>query len=122
MAHGQHTRLPHHIYPDLCCFGYKSLFESCISPPCALYCRLNFNPIFNIAFGIPYRQVARSDDMARFTPKQYKKEQFTIRMEQELLENVDMLAAEYNLSRSEFIVQCVRFAIGHMEQDDAQKE
>ncbi len=60
--------------------------------------------------------------MARFTPKQYKKEQFTIRMEQEMLENVDTLAAEYNLSRSEFIVQCVRFAIDHMEQDDVQKD
>lgn len=60
--------------------------------------------------------------MARFMPKQYKKEQFTIRMEQEMLENVDTLAAEYGLSRSEFIVQCVRFAIDHMEQDDVQKD
>mgnify|MGYP004482486455 FL=1 len=60
--------------------------------------------------------------MARFMPKQYKKEQFTIRMEQEMLENVDTLAAGYNLSRSEFIVQCVRFAIDHMEEDDVQKD
>lgn len=56
--------------------------------------------------------------MARFIPKQYKKEQFTIRMEKQLLESVDTLAAKYDLSRSEFIVQCVRFAIEHMSQDE----
>lgn len=55
--------------------------------------------------------------MADFIPKQYKKEQFTIRMEQEMLEKVDKLAVEYGLSRSEFIVQCVRFAMEHMPSD-----
>ncbi len=57
--------------------------------------------------------------MVNFTPRQYKKEQFTIRMESGLLENVDGLAAKYGLSRSEFIVQCVSFAIEHMETDDS---
>ncbi len=52
--------------------------------------------------------------MAVFIPKQYKKEQFTIRMEQSMLAQVDELAAQYDLSRSEFIVQCVSFAIEHM--------
>ncbi len=56
--------------------------------------------------------------MAQFAPKQYKKEQFTIRMEHEMLQNVDTLAAKYNLSRSEFIVQCVQFAIEHMAQEE----
>ena len=56
--------------------------------------------------------------MAQFSPKQYKKEQFTIRMEHEMLRNVDALAAKYNLSRSEFIVQCVQFAIKHMAQEE----
>lgn len=55
--------------------------------------------------------------MAQFIPKQYKKEQFTIRMDEEMLVNVDMLAGKYNLSRSEFIAQCVRFAIAHMEDE-----
>ena len=58
--------------------------------------------------------------MAQFTPKQYRKEQFTIRMEHETLQNVDKLAAKYNLSRSEFIVQCVLFAIEHMAEEQAQ--
>ena len=54
--------------------------------------------------------------MAEFIPKQYKKEQFTIRMEQEMLEEVDRLAGEYKLSRSEFVNQCVAFALEHMPQ------
>ncbi len=56
--------------------------------------------------------------MADFIPKQYKKEQFTIRMDQDMLERVDRLAEEYRLSRSEFINQCVAFALKHMPQSD----
>ena len=55
--------------------------------------------------------------MAEFIPKQYKKEQFTIRMEKDMLSQVDELAAQYDLSRSEFIVQCVRFAMEHMPRE-----
>lgn len=35
-------------------------------------------------------------------------------MEKDMLSQVDELAAQYDLSRSEFIVQCVRFAMEHM--------
>ena len=56
--------------------------------------------------------------MAEFIPKQYKKEQFTIRMEKDMLTQVDDLAGKYNLSRSEFIVQCVCFAIEHMPRSE----
>lgn len=56
--------------------------------------------------------------MANFIPKQYKKEQFTIRMEQAMLAKVDNLAAQYHLSRSEFIVQCISFAIEHMSHEE----
>ena len=76
---------------------------------------MKFNPIFNIAFKIAYRQEVIH--VADFIPKQYKKEQFTIRMEQEMLAQVDALAAQYGLSRSEFIVQCVRFATEHMSHE-----
>lgn len=55
--------------------------------------------------------------MAEFIPKQYRKEQFTIRMEQEMLEYVDRIASKYGLRRSEFIVQCVSFALEHMSDD-----
>jgi len=56
--------------------------------------------------------------MVEFIPKQYKKEQFTIRMEQEMLARVDALASQYDLSRSDFIVQCVSFAMEHMPTGD----
>ncbi len=59
--------------------------------------------------------------MAEFIPKQYKKEQFTIRMEQDMLAQIDKLAAQYDLSRSEFIVQCVRFAVEHMSVEGQSK-
>ena len=56
--------------------------------------------------------------MANFIPKPYKKQQFTIRMEQDMLAQVDALAAQYHLSRSEFIVQCVSFALEHMSYEE----
>ena len=60
--------------------------------------------------------------MPEFIPKQYKKEQFTIRMEQNMLSHIDSLASKYNLSRSEFIVQCVMFALEHMSNGDSKEE
>jgi len=52
--------------------------------------------------------------MSDFIPKQYKKEPITIRINFQKLERVDKLAARYNLSRSEFINQCIDYALGHM--------
>lgn len=52
--------------------------------------------------------------MANFIPKQYKKEQTTIRMNFQKLEKIDKLAAYYNLSRSEFINQCIDYALENM--------
>ncbi len=57
--------------------------------------------------------------MSDFIPKQYKKDPITIRVDFEKLERIDKLAAEYNLSRSEFINQCINYAIEHMPQQDA---
>jgi len=52
--------------------------------------------------------------MANFIPKQYKKDPITVRIELEKLEYIDKLATAYNLSRSEFINQCIDFALEHM--------
>ena len=52
--------------------------------------------------------------MADFIPKQYKKEQITIRIGFEKLDNIDRLAETYNLSRNEFINQCIDYAVKHM--------
>lgn len=57
--------------------------------------------------------------MSDFIPKQYKKDPITIRVDFEKLERIDKLAAEYNLSRSEFINQCINYAIEHMPQQEA---
>ena len=47
-----------------------------------------------------------------FIPKQYKKEPTTIRLTPEKLERIDKYAAVYNVSRSEFLNQCIDFEIG----------
>lgn len=52
--------------------------------------------------------------MSDFIPKQYKKEPITIRIDFEKLETIESLAKEYKLSRSEFINQCIDFAVKHM--------
>ena len=52
--------------------------------------------------------------MSDFVPKQYKKDPITIRVDFEKLETIDRCAAQYNLSRSEFINQCIDYALDHL--------
>ena len=52
--------------------------------------------------------------MANFIPKQYKKEPVTIRVSLDKLAEIDRRAAEYDLSRSEFINQCIDYAMEHI--------
>ena len=52
--------------------------------------------------------------MSNFIPKQYKKEPVTIRIEFEKLQKIDALANGCKLSRSEFINQCIDYAVEHM--------
>jgi len=52
--------------------------------------------------------------MADFIPKQYKKDPITIRIDLTKLENIDKQAAAYHISRSDFINQCIDFALKHM--------
>lgn len=60
--------------------------------------------------------------MSDFIPKQYKKDPITIRIDFEKLEKIDRLAAEYDLSRSEFINQCISYALEHMPQSQVQTD
>ena len=53
--------------------------------------------------------------MADFIPKQYQKDPITIRLTPEKLESVDRAAADFHMSRSEFINQCIDFALEHMK-------
>ena len=52
--------------------------------------------------------------MADLVPKQYKKEPITVRIDFEKLEKMDKMAARYNISRSEFINQCIDYALDHL--------
>jgi len=55
--------------------------------------------------------------VAEFIPKQYKKDPITIRLSQNKLEIIDQAAAGFNISRNEFINQCIDFALEHMKKD-----
>ncbi len=52
--------------------------------------------------------------MSDFIPKQYRKDPITIRIDSKKLERIDELASKYNLSRSEFINQCIDYALDHI--------
>ena len=52
--------------------------------------------------------------MSDFVPKQYKKEPITVRIDFDKLQKIDRFADGYDLSRSEFINQCIDFALKHM--------
>lgn len=53
-----------------------------------------------------------------FIPRAYPSEPITIRLKPDELEFVSQLAADYNLSRSEFIHQCIAFAVRHLPGTD----
>ena len=55
--------------------------------------------------------------MSKFIPKQYKKEPITLRIDIEKLKEIDRLAAQYDLSHSAFINQCIDYSIEHMRSD-----
>ncbi len=54
--------------------------------------------------------------MEQFIPKKLEKDVISIRIETELLKDVDRRAGKADISRNEFIVQCIEFAIEHMEE------
>ena len=52
--------------------------------------------------------------MADFIPKQYTKEPITIRIAPDKLAQIDAFAAKFNMSRSEFINQCIDYALNNL--------
>ncbi len=62
------------------------------------------------------RMVAK---MSNFIPKRYKKEQTTIRIDIEKMKRLDALAASYNMSRNEFINQCIDYALEQMDSSES---
>lgn len=53
--------------------------------------------------------------MELFSPKKQDKEVISIRLPSELLHRVDMESAKVDISRNEFINQCIEFALNHLD-------
>ena len=56
--------------------------------------------------------------LEKFSPKKYDREVTTIRIPKETLEIIDKKSAEYDMSRNEFINQCILYALKNMEENN----
>lgn len=56
--------------------------------------------------------------MTGFAPQKQDKEVISIRIPSELLKRIDQQAANVDISRNEFINQCIRFAMSNMEEQE----
>lgn len=56
--------------------------------------------------------------MEKFSPKKADKEITTIRIPKEILDQIDAKSAEYDISRNEFINQCILYALKNMVDSD----
>ena len=64
--------------------------------------------------------------MKEFIPQKEEKEVISIRIESNLLDEIDATAAEYEISRNSLIVQCIKYAMenrraGKFQQKDPEK-
>ncbi len=57
--------------------------------------------------------------MGRFIPKKQDKEVISVRISIDTLRTVDEESAKYDISRNEFINQCILFALENMDKGDA---
>lgn len=62
-----------------------------------------------------YNKSTRRCNMDKFLPKKPEKEVTTIRIPKSVLEEIDKKATAFELSRNEFINQCLIFALENME-------
>ena len=54
--------------------------------------------------------------MEKFLPRKADKEVTTIRIPKDILEQIDIKSAHYDISRNEFINQCILYALRNMEE------
>lgn len=57
--------------------------------------------------------------MEKFTPKKSEKEVISMRISTDILMEIDRKAAQIDISRNEFINQCIAFALSHMDDSPA---
>ena len=55
--------------------------------------------------------------LEKFMPKKPEKEVISMRISTQVLAEVDAKAAAYDISRNEFINQCIAFALANMEKE-----
>lgn len=55
--------------------------------------------------------------MNDFKPKKAEKEVISIRLNKELLEKIDRLSADIDISRNEMIVQCIQYALDNIDNE-----
>ena len=58
--------------------------------------------------------------MEKFIPRKPEKEVISMRISTEVLEQIDAEADACEISRNEFINQCIAFALRHMESQDTE--
>lgn len=57
--------------------------------------------------------------MEKFSPKKSEKEVISMRISTDVLMEIDRKAAQFDISRNEFINQCITFALSHMDDSPA---
>ena len=60
--------------------------------------------------------------MTVFSPKKPEKEVISMRIPKDILEILDQKSAQADISRNEFINQCILFALAHMETETTEKK
>ena len=58
--------------------------------------------------------------MEKFVPRKPEKEVISTRIPTEVLEQIDAEADACEISRNEFINQCIAFALSHMEEHETE--
>ena len=56
--------------------------------------------------------------LEKFSPKKADREVTTIRIPKDILDVIDMKSAAYDISRNEFINQCILYALKNMEENN----
>ena len=56
--------------------------------------------------------------MEKFSPRKPEKEVISMRISADTLAEIDRKAAAIDISRNEFINQCIAYALAHMDEGD----
>lgn len=55
--------------------------------------------------------------MKAFKPQKQEKDVISIRLDTKLIEKLDTISAGADISRNEFIVQCIEYALNNMDEE-----